>query len=236
MLYYPVKALWTVTVVVIPMAGAGAVSVLLGLWRGRRGSSRHLQTMSRGSAALIVGIVVAGVVGRGAAFPPHLVSIAEGRSGMPNWSLAVLDSLSDTAIPYESREGAIIFGLVPSTSVAGVTGGFVGMVDYMAMESLDHLGLEGTFSAPVKVGLYRRDMTQVCRYLKDFPASLRITGPNPEAGAPWIIDSGCPADIVQPERWISLKIDPVWFERSPWEDGQWSFPTFDEVQSASLHG
>ena len=80
-------------------------------------------------------------------------------------------------------------------------------------------------------------MTQVCRYLQDYPDSLRITGPNPEAGA--TMDHRTPdarLDIVKPERWISLKIDPVWLERSPWEDGQWSFPTFDEVQRTSLQG
>jgi hypothetical protein len=139
-------------------------------------------------------------------------------------------------MPDGSEGGAVVFGLVPSADRGAVAHGFVGMVDYMAMESLRFLGVEGADASPIKFALYSRDMTEVCRYLKDYPDSLRITGPNPEAGAQWIIASGCPADIVQPERWISLKIDPVWFERSPWEDGQWSFPTFEEVQGGSLQG
>ena len=95
----------------------------------------------------------------------------------------------------------------------------------MGMEALPHIDMDDAFAAPVKVShCLKRDMTQVCRYLRDYPGSLRMTGPNPAAGPEWIVDSGCPEDIVQPERWISLNIDPVWFERSPWEDGQLDFP------------
>jgi hypothetical protein len=234
MLYYPVKALWTAIVVVIPLASVGVLMSVWFVWQRASRRSALPRTFIRGITALTIGLVLAGVLGRGFAFPPHLLTIAQGRAGMPNWSLALATSMKDVPVPEEAEQGAIVFGLVPAAGVAGVTDGYVGMVDYMAMEALGFVGIEGAFDAPVKVGLNRRDMTQVCRYLKDHPNSLRITGPNPAAGAPWIIDSGCPASIVQPERWISLNIDPVWFERSPWEDGQWSFPTFAEVQQASL--
>ena len=103
------------------------------------------------------------------------------------------------------------------------------MVDYMGMESLRFVGIAGADVAPVKNGLATRNMTEVCRYLMDFPDSLRLTGPNPAAGPQWIVDSGCPEAIVQPDRWISLDIDPGWFERSPWEDGNWEFPAFADV-------
>jgi hypothetical protein len=234
--YYPAKALWTSLVVVIPLAATGGVWGLAAIW-DRAGAARPtVTTVVRGALALLVGVCVIGVVGRGAAFPPHLVKIAEGRSGFPNWQMALVDSMGTVEVPASQAVGAVVFGLVPSASTSAVQSGYVGMVDYMAMESLRFLGIEGAADAPVKPGLYSRDMTQVCRYLKDHPDSLRITGPNPAAGAPWIIDSGCPTDIVRPERWISLDIDPVWLERSPWEDGQWIFPTFDEVRQTSLQG
>jgi hypothetical protein len=140
--------------------------------------------------------------------------------------------MAGETIPESSHAGAIVFGLVPAADPFSVGSGFVGMVDYMAMESLRFLGIEGADNAPVKFGLYARDMTQVCRYLTDHPDSLRITGPNPAAGPQWIVDSGCPADVVKPTRWISLDVPPVWFDRSPWEDGKWDFASFDEVQRA----
>ena len=77
-----------------------------------------------------------GVLGRGAAFPPHLQTIAQGRAGFPSWSLATVESLADLDVATGSQEGAIAFGIVPAGPVGIVTTGFSGMVDYMVMESL----------------------------------------------------------------------------------------------------
>lgn len=236
MRYYPAKALWTAIVAVVPLAATGGILLVVGAWRLSQRRAGWSAPVLRGLVVVVVGVVAAGVLGRGAAFRPHLLSIAEGRSGMPTWSLALLDAVGDLEIDDEARDGAIIFGIVPSADVGGVAGGFVGMVDFMAMDALSHANLEGAATAPVKAALYRRDMTQVCRYLKDFPESLRMTGPNPAAGAPWIVESGCPEDIVRPDRWISLDIEPVWLERSPWENGIWSYPTFDQFRMAFLEG
>ena len=227
--YYPAKALWTCSVLVIPLAAAGFVRVAAGLWSRAAADSHWWSVGARGLMGLGMGVLVISIAGRGAADSPHLAAIGQGRAGLPNWSLAMLDSMNDQTIPASGREGAIVFGLVPSGGLGEVSGGYVGMVDYTAMESLRFLGIEGADGAPVKSGLATREMTDVCRYLMDFPGSLRLTGPNPAAGPQWIIDAGCPKAIVQPERWISLDIDPVWFERSPWEAGNWEFPSFGEV-------
>lgn len=231
MLYYPVKALWTAIVVLIPLAAAGGVTLAVLAWRSVRTSGPTAGRVVRGAIVLGAWIIVAGVAGRGSAFPPHLVTIASGESGLPNWSLALIDAMTDVRVDEEAREGVVVFGLVPGAAVPDITSGFVGMIDYMAMEALDHLGMRGASDSPVKVGLKERDMAQVCRYLKDHPSSLRITGPNPEAGPQWIIDSGCPVTVVQPQRWVRLDIDDAWFERSPWEGRDWSFPSVAEVRS-----
>ncbi len=225
--YYPAKALWTCSVLVLPVAAGGFVWLATLLWSRAGASPPGWGIGARGLLGLAFGVLVISIAGRGAADSPHLAAIGQGRAGLPNWSLAMLDSMNDRTISASARQGAIVFGLVPSGSLVEISGGYVGMVDYMAMESLRFLGIEGADGAPVKSGLATRNMTEVCRYLMDFPDSLRLTGPNPAAGPQWIIDSGCPEAIVQPERWISLDIDPVWFERSPWEDGNWEFPLFD---------
>ena len=227
--YYPAKALWTSSVVVIPLAAAGLVWMVGNLARRAADFSPPSGAVMRGALALVLGVTLIGCLGRGTAYPPHLVTIADGQVGVPNWSLALIETMGDRVTPASAHEGAIVFGLVPSAGQGSVRGGFVGMVDYMGMESLRFIGVDGADVAPVKSGLARRSMTEVCRYLMDYPRSLRITGPNLAAGPTWILESGCPEEIVRPERWISLAIDPVWFERSPWEDGKWDFPTFDVV-------
>ena len=115
-----------------------------------------------------------------------------------------------------------------------VTMGFVWMVDYMAMEALPHVGVNEAFGAPVKADLATRNMEQICLYLRTYPVSLRITGPNPEAGPGWLLDSGCPKSVVKPDRWISLQFAPEWLARSQWEDpSTWTYPTVAEVTAAT---
>ena len=227
--YYPAKALWTCSVLVIPVAAGGFVWVATRLWSRAGANSPGWGVGARGLLGLAIGVLVISIAGRGSASSPHLAAIGQGRAGLPNWSLAMIEFMTTQNIPASAHEGAIVFGLVPSGGVVEVSGGYVGMVDYTAMEALRFLGIEGADGAPVKTGLATRAMTEVCRYLMDHPDSLRITGPNLAAGPQWVIDAGCPEAIVQPDRWISLDIDPVWFERSPWEDGNWEFPSFDEV-------
>jgi hypothetical protein len=233
MLYYPVKALWTWIIVLIPLASAALVATVAAAWRSSRTQQSVVGTLTRGATILVLGVAIAGSVGRGCAFPPHLLTMADGRAGMTNWPLALIDAMKQVPVPEGAERGAIVFGLVPSASVRSVTGGFVGTVDYMAMEALEHTGIQGAQDAPVKAGLYQRDMAQVCRYLRDYPDSLRLTGPNPMAGAPWIVDSGCPEDVVRPERWISLRIDPIWFGGTAWEGAEYRYPTFSEVRAAT---
>ena len=232
MRYYPVKALWTATVVLVPLCVTGAVLTVVSVWRAVSGRGSALRLATRGATALMIGVALVGVVGRGAAFPPHLLTIANGGVGLPNWSLAVIDSMQGVPIAEESEEGAIVLGVIPSTNVQGVVSGFVGMADYMAMESLSHLGIEGAEASPVKFDLIGRDMEQLCLYLKKYPASLRITGPNPAAGPDWLIDSGCPESVVKPANWLSLQFDPAWLERSSWEDRVWRYPTAADVAQA----
>lgn len=234
MLYYPVKSLWTVLVVVIPLAAAGLVRVtaLSYEWAGTRAAL--VRTAARTTVVAALALVVAGVLGRGAAFPPHLTQIAEGRTGMPNWSLAAVDALAGVDVPAEQQQGVLVFGIVPAGSVSMVTGGYVGAVDYMVMEALRFTEVGGdAYEAPVKGALSARDMTAVCRYLKDHPRSLRITGPNPHAGAQWIKDSGCPSEIVDSGTWVSLDIDTGWLTNSLWEAPSLQFPSVDEVKRAT---
>jgi hypothetical protein len=237
MLYYPVKALWTAIVVIVPLAAAGLVWVVVHAWRRAGGWKEGASALGRGLVALGIGVLVVGVLGRGAAFPPHLQKIAEGHAGYPNWPMAVVDALQDVDLSGRSEAGAIAFGIVPSVPVGAVRSGFVGMVDYMTMESLRFAGIDGdTFSTPFKAALRDRDMTGVCYYLREHPGSLRITGPNPAAGPQWIVDSGCPVDVVDPESWIVLDLDPAWHRGTPWEAGFGGFPTFAEVEASTTNG
>ena len=234
-LYYPAKAMWSGMVVLIPLAVVGAAVVVSSAWRFSRSGERIAQSASRALILGMLGLVAVGTVGRGFAFQPHLVAMANGGTAMPNWSLAVIDAMDEVPIASGSREGALLMGVVPATNVQNLLGGFVGMADYVAMESLSHLGIDGADAAPVKFDLARRDSERLCAHLRAFPDGLRITGPNPAAGPGWLIGTGCPASVVKPESWIVLDIDPTWFAQSPWQDrDSWTYPTVAEVDRARI--
>jgi hypothetical protein len=217
MLYYPVKALWTCAALLIPLSVSAVIGLFAATWHMST-PWPALRTVARGASMLVLGLLVAGVVGRGASVAPHLVSIAEGRAGLPNWAMSVVDSMRGVPILERQEPGAMVFGLAPSAQEQqSQTIGFSGVVDYMGMEALTHLGVQGSSEVGVKEALVRRDMDELCRYLRVFPGSLRITGPSPATGPQRIIDAGCPEETVQLDAWIRLDIDPVWFERSPWE-------------------
>lgn len=232
MLYYPVKALWTGMVVVVPIAAVGASYVVRMLWVGARKAPRTSRAGLRTAIAMGVVLVLAGVVGRGSAFPPHLAVLARGGPPAPNWSLAVIDAIKrDGVTAAVPTEGSIVFGVVPGADGALASGSYAGSVDYQAMEAIAIAGLGGASSEQVKGAILRRDTGELCRYLRDHPNTTRISGPDSKAGPLWLLDSGCPVAVVRPEEWVSLVMRPEWMERTPWAGGSWEFPTFGEVQA-----
>ena len=70
-------------------------------------------------------------------------------------------------------------------------------------------GLEARIPHPVKSDLYQPGHgRRSAATSRSIPTSLRITGPNPAAGPEWIIDSGCPEDVVKPESGSACDFDP----------------------------
>ena len=124
--YYPVKALWTVMVVVIPLAAAGASLSLVRRWRVRGARQPPSSAVARGVLVLTRRRHRRWRPGAGSAFPPHLLTIAQGRAGMPNWSMALIDSMADVPIAERVAGGAVVFGWFPRPDVQACARGFVG--------------------------------------------------------------------------------------------------------------
>ena len=109
------------------------------------------------------------------------------------------------------------------------------MADYMAMESLSHVGsrtqprhLE-VRSAPLGT---RRASAQYLTSTPDGCASQAQTRCWPR-----LADRlGLPgASVVEPDRWIVLDFDPALVRtRSHWQDGGWTFPTVDRGRAARI--
>ena len=93
------------------------------------------------------------------------------------------------------------------------------MVDYMAMESLEHLGIEGARDSAVKVATCQPRHGQVCLYLQEHPESLRITDRTRRL-VPVDPRLRLPGGSRPAGAWISLAIrSGSGSTRSPVEDG-----------------
>lgn len=237
MLYYPSKALWTGLVIVIPLAAVGGVLLAHGAWR-RATRDGGVSGLASRSVIVCTGVVIlAAVLGRGAAFAPHLEVIARGGPAAPAWSLAAISTLARSEVVGNGFDGrAIVFGVVPGADVALAQSSYPGTVDYLAMEAVGIAGIARAFDDPIKEAIAERDVDGICRFLRDNPDALRITGPNTGAGPWWLVGAGCSIGVVRPDQWVSLDIDRTWLASSPWDSAQWRFPSFDAVRSAGLSG
>ena len=177
LLYYPAKALWTAMVALIPLASAGAVTLLVG--RGPRQDA--VRNLSGSSFVAVQPWVLASSALASSAwvgFPPPPRDHRRRTCRYAQLGMALIDSMSKVPISSGTEDGALASGWFLSWT-GRVRGGFVGMVDYMGMEALDHVGVNGAANAPIKVAIRDRDMTAICTYLQDHPRSLRISGRTP---------------------------------------------------------
>jgi hypothetical protein len=168
---------------------------------------------------LAVGLVIAGVLGRAASGTMHLSSLEDPRDSTPTWAMAVEDAMSGVRVEESAKKGAVAFGIVPDAAFAQTHPGYVGIIDYLAMEALADVGVAEALRSPIKPALASRDLAAVCGYLRAFPNSLRVTGPELEAGPGMLVESGCSRDVVKPDQWVSLNFDPPWLVGTPWARG-----------------
>ena len=215
MLYYPVKTLWTVIVILIPLAAIASVWLSAGAWNWSGDLPRVGRILVRGGLLTIAVVASAGVLGRGAAGPSHLEALANASASPPNWSMAIEDAMETVVVSDEQRTGAIVFGIVPDVQMSRSSTWYAGVIDFMGMEALGDVGFPDAIAASVKEALISRDMKAVCRHLEAFPDSVRITGPLPEAGPGVLLATGCPERVVQPERWVSLDMSG-WLTGTQW--------------------
>lgn len=218
MLYYPAKTLWTAIIVVIPLATSATVLIVMRVWgRGVDGSSLG-RVAWRGGILVVSVVLAAGMFGRSVSGQGRLSSMADPSAATPTWAMAVEEAMEGVSVAPEAVQGAVVFGIVPDPEFAKRSPGYAGAVDYLAIEALEDVGVDSASRSPVKIALAKRDLDAICAYLRAYPRSLRVTGPDPAAGPDLLISSGCDPEIVQREEWVSLDIAPVWLTGTPWAD------------------
>lgn len=230
--YYAGKTAWTYWILVVPLAIAGAAWLCLSIWgllNRQRPGLRRSSVMAVFCGVLIV--LSAGVLGRMSGTPSEFLSAIRSGFGVISVQLPVVSALEESGLKFEESQPIVVWGIIPNATSKSLNSVNTQFADLVAMESTAWLGTDSLDGSAVRRAPYGRRVEIVCQYLYAHPHAVRLTGPNPEAGAQWLIDSGCPTDVVRPDEWISVQIDESWFAGTDLTRKPYIYPTYDEYKT-----
>lgn len=196
--YYPAKVLWHPTVLAFPALAAGAGVAVALAWRAPAVVTRQSLTLIR--VGIVVGI---SMLVSGALITEPVWNQA--RAAWRTQTLASADvayALLALAATQDALRGAVIVrGLHP--------GGLAGIYGRTDMFTYRVLSKNGWLTAP-ETATVQLDSAPLCTWLTDHPDAVRITGPNPNYGPAELLRNGCPASVVQPDKWLVLTAPEDW--------------------------
>jgi hypothetical protein len=224
--YYVLKMTWMLSVLVLPVAVGGAmwISAVLvkrawsGPWRRFR-----LPLFAVAAAVLVLsGAALAGQVVGGGWRPAKLWNPRVA----PNYQALITIALEGSVGRGQEPDGVLVWGISPMLQ-------FPQFPDYAQARQLDQLSLESIawfWPGRLNRSVGPRNEQEACDYLREHPNALRVTGPAPESGPNWLIDSGCPAAVVRADDWIRIPMLPDWIN-GVWDGpGQPSHMTYSELK------
>lgn len=232
--YYASKTMWSFSAIIMPLAIVGVFVLIthsLHWILHYRVGVRRTAMLSLWIGVLIVG--ASGILGRMSGTPNSLyTNTVEGPSGIP-FQIPVVTELEARGIDDLSawpKRPVVVWGIVPNADARSLSSRRVQFADQLSLEGSAWAGTDALDGNIMARAVYGRYSDVVCNYLRANPDSLRITGPNVAAGAPWLIDSGCPAYVVRPDLWISVPLDKAWLQDTGLDLQPYLYPTFDEYE------
>jgi hypothetical protein len=225
--YFVLKSVWTLLPILLPLTAIGGAILFLKLLR----LTNMLPTSSRrvGHISLIAALVlgtVALVGGQWAGDRPTIARLTEG-PGAIAYQIPVITALEQGDIALGEDDSYLFWGLAPTSNTGLLPLLDAGFADQASLESGQWIQSPGVPISQLR--LPYRDVEAVCDYLRQNPATVRITGPNPEPGIQWLLDSGCPKKVVRPNDWSQIDIEEKWFEGRE-ELLPFSYPTWEEAE------
>jgi hypothetical protein len=233
--YYAGKTLWTLSVLILPLSIVGLVAALAcSVQRLSLEKSSARRIVGYALVAGVVTLLVAGTMGRMSAGRSEALRALRGATGVVPYALPMMAELEARRIDgsAESLRGSIVWGIAPMRNTSELDTLLPGVADLLAHESTAWLDLTALGEGPLNDAMLNRNVALACDYLRANPDAVRITGPDPSAGAPWLIDGGCPAEVVRPDEWISIPITEEWKRNTRLELLDNTYPTYQELRQS----
>lgn len=228
--YYPLKAMWTCSVLVVPFAVVGGAWFVETLTRRAAGLANRAARLA--SVAAVLGctfLIFVAVLGWEVGYPSIVrLAMFHGISTVPV-QIPFISSMEAAGMKGDD-EHVIVWGSSPH-AVLGAMDWTAGYPDWYSGEATQWLGYKGVPDR-MAAALLNRDVGTACEFLRTYPEAKRLTGPNEVAGASWLIDGGCPEEVVRPDEWLSFAVPETWFQETrayntPYD----AYPTFAEWQA-----
>lgn len=230
--YYAAKTLWTFSVLPLAAVFPALLTLVWLLWTAASTAPIGLaRTVSLALVLALLFVMSVGALGRisgGRSLVAH--AARNGFAAIP-YQIPIITQLERRFGATTPSPQVIAWGVSPNASESDLAGVNLPFVDRISNEALGWFWRNQREPTLVDSAIYGRHVPAVCDYLEQNPTALRITGPNPEAGAPWLIGGGCPVDTVKPEEWISVPIADAWFVGTPYGQSPYTYPTYEEFQA-----
>lgn len=226
--YYFIKTAATPTVLLIGLAVPAA------LWSAHRFTQRSASRSGvgrRAGVALIAattGLMLLYAVQAPSA--ERVLQSLNGDLGQPAVYIPLVEQVT-ASVPSGQGAEVLVWGLSPYLEADAQSLTAAGRLDYIANGVLLVAGYE-LADQSIGPSLLDYDAVAVCRYLQAHPDTVRITGPSPNGALSLLSGAGCPDDVVDPQSWISIALDPVWFSGTQYEGipyGQ-DYASWEEVR------
>lgn len=222
--YYPMKTLWTLSILLPAAAGAGLAWGFWQLWSMAGRSDARLVKTSVQSG--LVAVVVLGCVALAGFFAGNRSVWKEGPirgAGFVPLQILAVDALEQQGVVADPGQRAVVWGLAPYGDARSLE--VNGYYDWFASEAMAFHGFYISNDTELKIALLQRRPAQICRFLQSNPDAARITGPNQQAGIPWLRDAGCPEDVIKPDQWVVADVPDQWFTGLVPEGLDYTYPT-----------
>lgn len=198
--YYLTKTVWT------PYGVLVALAVPTVIWL-------FLRSQRRTRIALGLILALAAVL----ALPPALRgSMAElrGNAGVPALVIPLVEQIDQRYAESAEKPEILVWGLMPYLEGDEVSVRRSGRIDNIARGAL-YVG-----GYPISDATVNYDPALNCQYLSQRPDVLLVTGPYPDGPLQWLAEgsSQCPPRALDPANWLSIDVDPAWFDGTSHED------------------
>lgn len=234
--YYPMKTLWNFLPFTLALAIPGVLWAVFSAFAFilKQKSVIKLAGIAILGFVVIGGLAAAGGWVKGWGKPQIVDTVTKGEANhnLANIVIPVVNHLETESLnPAYPDQRIIVYGLIPYANQWSIISKSTNLSDIVAEDSSVWLGYSSPQGAKASSAIKERiNPIRMCEVLRKNPNALYVTGPNPNAGVQRLLDTGCPENVVQPDKWVIVPIGDEWYENTSVYKKPYSYPSWEDME------